>query len=815
MDLTGGFYTGTITVSISTTEPDAQIFYTMDGTEPTQSSSVYSSPLNVSSIKIIKARVFSNNPAILPGLMEYNTYILNINFTLPVISIAGNGLEELLNGNAGLIPYGSIEYFNRDKQRTTTAYGDFNKHGQDSWVHPQRSIDYVTRDECGYNYALKEKFFPLSDRDEFQRIILRACGDDNYPGIDSSAHIRDDLVETLSQMAGQQLDWRKSEHCILYVNGIYWGIYSIREKVPDCDYTQYYYGQGKYDIQFIMLWGGTWAEYGGEQALLDWHTFYDYIMDHDVTDPAVYQTITDQLDVTSLVDYFIINSYVVCSDWLNWNVAWWRGLNPEGNHLRWAYTLWDEDATFGHYVNYTGIPAQSPYVSPCYPEGLTNQWQDPEGHVTLLNKLRENPVFSQYYISRYIDLLNTAFTDDYMINLVDSMALVIEPEMEMQCYRWGGNVTQWRTNVQKIRNFITTRNSVIRDGLKNCYALTGPYDLVIDADPPGVGRIMINSLELNHFPWNGQYFGGVDIKLTAEVTNPNYEFDRWVLLNHQVLPSDTLTDVVLNIFAGDSVLALFKPRTFTDSLVINEINYNSADNFDPGDWVEFYNPLGHDLDITNWQFRDEDDEHIFFFPQGTSITSDGYLVLCRDTAAFHSLFPDVVTYMGNMDFGLSANGELIRLLDSTGILIDTVLYDDQPPWPVEPDGNGSTLQLIDPSYDNALAASWGASAVHGTPGAENGSYVGMPLPVTVPSMTSELHPNPFKTLAYLNIETDRKIEGGILAIYNAYGHQVKLIDHIHQRQIVIKRDGLSSGLYIYRFYDRKSGLVTTGKFIIN
>ncbi len=91
------------------------------------------------------------------------------------------------------------------------------------------------------------------------------------PGIDTSAHMRDDFVQTLSQKAGQQLDWRKSERIVLYANGIYWGIYALREKVHDHDYTQYYYDQGKYDIQFIMLWGSTWAEYGGQQALDDWY----------------------------------------------------------------------------------------------------------------------------------------------------------------------------------------------------------------------------------------------------------------------------------------------------------------------------------------------------------------------------------------------------------------------------------------------------------------------------------------------------------------------------------------------------------------
>jgi len=82
-----------------------------------------------------------------------------------------------------------------------------------------------------------------------------------------------------------------------------------------------------------------------------------------------------EIDVTSLVDYILINSFVVCTDWINWNTSWWRGLDPSGSHLKWGYVLWDEDATFNHYINYTGVPNENPDADPCYPEGIT---ADPE-----------------------------------------------------------------------------------------------------------------------------------------------------------------------------------------------------------------------------------------------------------------------------------------------------------------------------------------------------------------------------------------------------------------------------------------------------
>ena len=118
---------------------------------------------------------------------------------MPVISSAANNFITLLNGNQSYRPHGSIEYFDIDGNRKDYGYGEYNKHGQDSWAFPQRSFDYIARDEMGYHDAINEKLLSLSDRDEFQRIIVRASGDDNYPGIDSSAHMRDIFIQKLAK----------------------------------------------------------------------------------------------------------------------------------------------------------------------------------------------------------------------------------------------------------------------------------------------------------------------------------------------------------------------------------------------------------------------------------------------------------------------------------------------------------------------------------------------------------------------------------------------------------------------------------------
>ncbi len=811
MNMPAGFYDNGLLISLSTDETDASIHFTLDGSKPTSASQLFTTPISISETTIVKAITVSDDANVLNSFICFNTYFINESHSLAVMSLSAADLDNLLNGNQSLRPFGTFEYFNGEGERTTFGYGEFNEHGQDSWVHDQRSIDYISRDECGYNYAIREKLIPFSDRDEFQRVILRAAGDDNYPGIDTSAHLRDYFIQNTADKGGLHLDVRKGQKGVIYVNGEYWGVYGFREKVSDHDFTEYYYDQDKYNIYFLKLWGGTWAEYGGQAAFDDWNELHDFIKNQNMNNLENWDYVKSRYDYKSLVDYIHINSFVVCSDWINWNVGWWRGLNPEGGHQKWGYILWDEDATFAHYINYTGVPGISPYTSPCFPEGLSS---DPEEHILVLNKLRANPEFNNYYISRYVDLYNTVFRPERMIAYLDSIEVEMEDEMAQHVLRWGGSVEQWRNNVQKIRNFIANRHNYLPQGFDNCWDLDGPYPLSITVEPEGAGAVQLNSLTLNQFPFQGDYFGGIDVNLEALQVNPEYEFDFWELENHSLVPNDSALQVSLNLNQSENIVAHFKERVFMDSLVINEINYNSANDFDTDDWVELYNPHLYDLDIEGWKLMDSNDDNVFVFPSNTIVESDQYLVLCRDLELFNSFNPNVENAIGNMDFGFSSNGELIRLFNEEGVLIDTVHYLDTEPWPLEPDGNGPSLELILPHYNNALAESWMASPMHGTPGEINSYWLNLPEEAQQSSAQLRVVPNPVSGNAIVKIETADEIINASILLYNVFGALVKEEHHIHSKQLFLEVGQLEKGLYLLRFIDESQAIDVSIKIVV-
>ena len=522
-----GFHQSPITLELNSTELNATIYYTTDGTYPSTTSTPYSSPINLSSTTIIKAITVSSNSNIHESFLEYGTYFINDTYTIPVLSVSGDEMDELLDGGWNLDPHGTFEYYKANGDLADKARGEFNKHGNDSWAYDQRGFDYITRDQFGYNYAIKDELFRTKDRDKYQRLIIKAAANDNYPFSygGSGAHIRDAYVQSLSQIADLRMDERSFEPCILFLNGEYWGLYEIREKVDDTDFTDYYYDQDNGEVDYLKTWGGTWIEFGTDTG---WTNIRNFILTNDMSVQSNYNHAKSFYNTGSLIDYFILNSYVVNADWLNYNTAWWRGTNPDGDKKKWRYTLWDMDNTFDHGTNYTGVPSQNPNADPCDPENVGDQGG--QGHVPMWNALLANDEFFADYINRWTDLSNNYFSCDFLIGHLDSLIDIIEPEMPAQIEKWGGNYGTWQNNVQDMRDFITTRCEMINGGILDCYedeyGIEGPYDVSIVIEPPLTGEISMNGFDLTESPFTGTYFGGITQEIEAEAIQ-DYTFDYW------------------------------------------------------------------------------------------------------------------------------------------------------------------------------------------------------------------------------------------------------------------------------------------------
>ncbi len=689
IDLPAGFYQGTQLVHIENEEPNSTMRYTLDGTNPTPLSQAYTGPIIVSETTVIKAQSYSDFQDILPGKMNFSTYFIDVDYSLPVFSVAADDLIELAEGEGSLLPIGSLEYFDTSKERKAVAFGRLNRHGQDSWILPHRSLDYFCRDEMGYEKAVNYPIFSYSERDEYQKFMFRNSGDDNYPANDDanhvgSTHIRDEYVQELSRTGDMKLDTRAVERVVVYLNGQYWGVYGMRERPVDHDYTKEYYDQGKYDIYYLSTWGTTEAEYGGLAALNDWVEIRDFILNNDMSIDSNYDYAKSRIRMISLADYMLANLNTVAADWLNYNTGWWRGLDPEGDHKKWGYILWDLDATFDYYINYTGIPNRDPDAAPCDLEDIAdymddffgggggfnpntcatiidgsspypatdpifvavaeqdgyccdNDWdgqcQDlyneilaaggpvetevcpsilngscpyQAGDLALeevmeqqisccndwtvaceeryhllsvawggavggnwgqhekifLKMLEESETFRQLYFSRQADLMNTVYSCDNMIALLDTMLADIEPEMPRQIDRWGGTLTEWEENVESLKEFILARCTLLDEGMIDCYDLAGPYPLTLKMEPEGVGQIKMNTIDISSSPWTGEYFGNMENFLEAELLEEfegQYVFTGWQIESStDLLPSSDSTQVSVVLDQPEVITAVFE-----------------------------------------------------------------------------------------------------------------------------------------------------------------------------------------------------------------------------------------------------------------
>jgi hypothetical protein len=150
-------------------------------------------------------------------------------------------------------------------------------------------------------------------------------------------------------------------------------------------------------------------------------------------------------------------------------------------------------------------------------------------------------------------------------------------------------------------------------------------------------------------------------------------------------------------------------------VMIHEVFYDPPGNART-EFVELHNSATTSVDLSGWQFTRG---ITFTFPPGSSIPPGGHVVVAMDPAAFLAEFGFVPhgPFLGK----LSGEGETLELRDAAATVIDEVGYRSEFPWPVSAGADGVSMELIHPSLDNNLGASWRGSAA--APGLPQLSYV--------------------------------------------------------------------------------------------
>lgn len=158
------------------------------------------------------------------------------------------------------------------------------------------------------------------------------------------------------------------------------------------------------------------------------------------------------------------------------------------------------------------------------------------------------------------------------------------------------------------------------------------------------------------------------------------------------------------------------PRAANDEpaaaeVVISEIHYHPEDGGD--EFVEL--TALADADLSGWRLLGAIE---FDFPSGTSLPSHARLVVARKPKDLRER--GIERVLGPFDGRLANDTETLLLADAFGRTVDRVRYADDGAWSGEADGDGPSLELVDPTLENEAAAAWRASAFSGgTPGGRN------------------------------------------------------------------------------------------------
>jgi hypothetical protein len=776
-----GFYSSTQTITLS---GPTTIRYTLDGTEPSASSTLYTGPITITSTKVLKA--ICANAGSFPEKSYVNTYFINESTTLPVWSIS-TAPSNLFDYNTGIYEMGPnaqtnrpyfganfwedwdrpvyVEFFEKDKSRKIAQGADVRIFGNWSRANDMKSLLLMAKNKYGDDQFRYKLYFdkPI---DKFEDIALRNSGNDF-----NVTHYRDGFIQSeISRVT--ELDYQAYRPSIVFINGNYWGIHNIREKIG-ADFISENHSISKSEVDLGETWGDSIA---GTNNIYYLHA---YSQNLDMTNNTNFKFVADSFDIDNMIDYFASQIYISNWDWPQNNLKFWRQNNGD---RKFRYILWDTDISLGIYdlqdYNYDQMGRIKNTV------GL-----DRGPHAAIFNNFLKNTAFRNQFINRSADLMNTVFLPTKFRAKAFAYRDSIAPETNRHFGRWPSWI-DWSTAVGDMVNFIDNRIGPARDQIESNFNLTKQVTLTLAVQPAGAGIIKINSIYPDTYPWNGVYYDGVPVTITA-IPNPGYTFTNWQ--SPTLIPSaNTNKSITLNLSVGETLTAYFSGSSASTNITISEINYSSNPSFNPGDWLELYNFGTAAVDLTGWHLRDNNNYHRFEFPSGTTLAAGARLVIAEDLTKFTTLFPSVSNVIGPLGFGLDNQGERIRLFKPNNQLFQTIPYSFLSPWPIAAAAGGFTLESNSNNNLN-IGSNW----TTGCPGGSPGAAMTLPCPTSVddekPIAYLGVYPNPAKGEFHVRLPENGK---WTLTLINNLGivQHNQILDSSFE-EVWIDASDIKSGLY--------------------
>ncbi len=518
----GGVFSTASSVQLSTLEPDAVIRYTLDGSLPNENASIYSSPIDINSSSVIRSRTFVSGE--IAGPINTQSYIIQNDLNLPTVSISTTE-EDLWNLKYGIyqnsyknreIP-ASIEMFDVNGEKLFGENTGVELFGSNIFNAQQKPFDLSFKGKYG-NDILSYPVFEERGEINYKNFVLRNGGNDN-----GLTFFRDALVMSMIKQNKLNLDYQGFEPVAVYLNGAYWGIYNLREKLNE-RYVSYLHDVPSNKIDILednaLLNHGTEDDY---QALIT------FIENNDLSIPENYQYVLSQIDLDSYLDYKILKVFI--GYWVDLvNLKYWK----RHDNGKWRYMAFDLEHSF---AELTGDSCQVNTLQ----KVSTNSTDLPEWSTLFFRKLLENESFKNEFVQRFLGYLETAFTTDSILEIINDLEEQYLLEMPAHINKWSFDPTaiqsfnQWENKVQELKDFAECRPSAVYQHLLEFVDEIDTVNISVQVPSADTASIFINDVKLPQGLFSGTYIKNQEMRIVAS-PNIGYEFDNW----NDVNVNDTL-----------------------------------------------------------------------------------------------------------------------------------------------------------------------------------------------------------------------------------------------------------------------------------
>jgi hypothetical protein len=676
-----GFYENAFNLSISNPDPSAEIRYTLDGSEPIETSPLYTAPIaisnragdpngismiqstfddywvapsvNIEKYTVVKARAFKAGH--LPGDVATSTYFVGSNiknrFNMPVISlstdasnffdytkgiyITGKVFADSLAANPSM-PIGettpanftqlgddweresNVEFFEHGGALGFSQAMAVNIHGAYSRLHRQHALNLKGGKGFDDPNSIKYPIFPglvqtsgmtkqkdlvSKDITKFGEFMLRNNGSDwGY------SMFRDALAQSL--FAHRALATQAYRPCVVYLNGEYWGIHDLREKLNQ-DYLMSHYGVPKTTSTILFNEGVLYQ--GDPSGANDYVDLVAYISSNDLSQSANYEYVKTKMDVENYAEFYIAELYLNNTDWPGSNIRYWKKnvpYNPNseyGHDGRWRWVLQDLDLTMssdqpdGDFT-FNALKKVTTAGGPA--------WPNPDWSTVILISLLKNQDFRNLFINLMADHMNSSLKPKRMMDAVDQFRSLIEAEMPAHIARWNApaDMGSWYAELDILKNFAAKRPGFQYQHNLQYFGLSDTVHVTLNVSDALQGKIRINYIEVdeylpgvnqNVYPWMGTYYKNVPVKLYA-MAYPGYKFVKWegdINSTDQVVTLDNSADAqVTAVFEADSP---FIPNSGNVNLYPNpakgSVNIDFTDDNNGDIYIFVFDQLGREI----------------------------------------------------------------------------------------------------------------------------------------------------------------------------------------------------------------------------